>query len=180
MSDAMVAYVRTRSKSTGMAKFLLVLLASHHNHLTGLCNPSLDTLAWEFTRSKAYVIKLLHQLEQLGELQILRGHGRTHVNHYIFTLPDEERPRPEKVTSGVTISPRQKVTLESRKGHPGSHKRSPQSDPKVLKEKKDASALAPEMPRHRCIWDGCMTPACPHEVQLCAYHACCRPCLETP
>jgi hypothetical protein len=90
MSDAMVAHVRRLSKSKGFARFLLVILASHHNPRTDLINPSLQTLAHETTVSQRYIRELLIDLEALGELMITRGHGRGHSHQYTIVLPYEK------------------------------------------------------------------------------------------
>jgi len=95
MSDRIVADVRRFSKSTGYAKFLLVIIASHINPKADYAHPSLDTLAREVTLSKPTVLKLILILEALGELEVERGHGRGHSNHYRITIAHEasdERP----------------------------------------------------------------------------------------
>jgi hypothetical protein len=102
-----VAQVRSASKSTGSARTLLLVIASHVNPDTGWAWPSLDTLAKEIARARRHVIRLITQLEALGELEVRRGHGRGHVNFYRvhLTPADTGRSAPaEKVTS-------EKVTL---------------------------------------------------------------------
>ena len=76
MSMEMVAQVRDFSKSRGDAKFLLLIIASHIHYKAAYAYPSLDTLTRETTLSKPTVIKLICLLEALGELEVLRGHGR--------------------------------------------------------------------------------------------------------
>jgi len=92
MSDQSVSDVRTYSKSTGYAKFLLMTIASHQHPRAVYAYPSLDTLARETTLSKPTVIKLVKALEALGELEVLRGHGRGHSNRYRMTIAHEAPP----------------------------------------------------------------------------------------
>ena len=89
MSDHIVADVRRFSKSTGYAKFLLLTIASHIHYKAEYAYPSLDTLARETTLSKPTVIKLIGVLEALGELEVLRGHGRGQSNRYRITIAHE-------------------------------------------------------------------------------------------
>ena len=70
---------RAYSKSTGYAKFLLMTIASHLYYKAAYAYPSLDTLARETTLSKPTVIKLIAVLIALGELEVIRGHGRGHT-----------------------------------------------------------------------------------------------------
>jgi hypothetical protein len=92
MSDRIVADVRRFSKSTGYAKFLLMTIASHIHPQAAYGFPALDTLARETTLSKPTVIKLIGVLEALGELEVQRGHGRGHSNHYRVTIAHEVPP----------------------------------------------------------------------------------------
>jgi hypothetical protein len=89
MSDRIVADVRRFSKSTGYAKFLLLVIASHLHYKAEYAYPSLDTLARETTLSKPTVLKLIAVLVALGELEVLRGHGRGHANRYRITIAHE-------------------------------------------------------------------------------------------
>ena len=99
MSMEMVAQVRDFSKSRGDAKFLLLIIASHIHYKAAYAYPSLDTLTRETTLSKPTVIKLICLLEALGELEVLRGHGRGHSNRYRITIahevPDERSDEEE-------------------------------------------------------------------------------------
>jgi Helix-turn-helix domain len=89
MSDQSVSDVRGYSKSTGYAKFLLVIIASHINPKADYAHPSLDTLARETTLSKPTVLKLILVLVALGELAVERGLGRGHCNRYRITIAHE-------------------------------------------------------------------------------------------
>src|SRR5262245_57471942 len=96
MSNQSVSEVRAYSKSTGFAKFLLLIIASHQHPTALYAYPSLDTLARETTLSKPTVIKLVKALEALGELEVQRGHGRGHSNRYRVTIAHEapqDRPK---------------------------------------------------------------------------------------
>jgi hypothetical protein len=92
MSEQSVSDVRAYSKSTGFAKFLLVIIASHVHPKAVYAYPSLDTLARETTLSKPTVIKLIAALIALGELEVIRGHGRGHSNRYRITIAHEAIP----------------------------------------------------------------------------------------
>jgi hypothetical protein len=115
MSMTTVAQVRSASKSTGSARTLLLVIASHVNPDTGWAWPSLDTLAREAGLQRRRTIDLVHLLEGLGELQVRRGHGRGHVNFYrVYVTPEEtvQSVRVEKVQSSArkgAISRQEKV-----------------------------------------------------------------------
>jgi hypothetical protein len=89
MSDQSVSDVRAYSKSTGYAKFLLIIIASHTHYKAEYAYPSLETLAREVTLSKPTVIKLIAVLVALGELEVVRGRGRGHSNRYRITIAHE-------------------------------------------------------------------------------------------
>jgi Helix-turn-helix domain len=104
MSISTVAQVRSSSKSTRSARTLLLVIASHVNPDTGWAWPSLATLAQETAVTVQHVIRLIHRLEALGELEVRRGHGRGHVNFYrIQEIPAElstSRPRKSNISEG--------------------------------------------------------------------------------
>jgi hypothetical protein len=92
MSISTVAQVRSSSKSRRSARTLLLVIASHVNPDTGWAWPSLATLAQETAITMQHVIRLIHHLEDLGELEVRRGHGRGHVNFYrVPGIPVEPR-----------------------------------------------------------------------------------------
>ena len=94
MSMAMVAHVRDFSKSKRDAKFLLLTIASYSNPHTGWAWPSLETLAHVTSFGKPYLLNMIQSLEALGDLEVRRGRGRGHSNHYRITLRYE--PPPER------------------------------------------------------------------------------------
>jgi hypothetical protein len=104
MSISTVAQVRSSSKSQGSARTLLLVIASHVNPDTGWAWPSLATLARETAVTMQHVIRLIHRLEALGELEVRRGHGRGHVNFYrireISTEPSTSMPRKSNISEG--------------------------------------------------------------------------------
>jgi hypothetical protein len=102
-----VAQVRSASKSTGSARTLLLVIASHVNPDTGWAWPSLDTLAHETGLQRRRTIDLIHRLEGLGELEVRRGRGRGHVNFYRVHVAPEEK---------VHSAPTEKVQSPARKG----------------------------------------------------------------
>lgn len=126
MSIEMVAQVRDFSKSRGDAKFLLLTIASYVNPHTGWAWPSLATLAHVTTKGKPYLLKLIGVLEALGELEVRRGRGRGHPNHYRITLQYEPAPGPSRKghpkenlsAREKVIGPAEKVIDAAEKGHP--------------------------------------------------------------
>jgi hypothetical protein len=97
MSMGMVAHVRDFSKSKRDTKFLLLTIASYINPATGWAWPSLDTLVHVTGFGKPYLLKMIRSLEAFGELEVRRGRGRGHSNHYRITLYHEPPPeRPEE------------------------------------------------------------------------------------
>jgi hypothetical protein len=129
MSMTMVAQVRDFSKSRGDARFLLTMIASYVNPHTGWAWPSLATLAHVTTKGKPYLLKLIHALEALGELEVRRGRGRGHPNHYRITIGYEPaRDAPEKGHRSENLSLEEKVILNTekvihgwRKGNPSGY-----------------------------------------------------------
>jgi len=53
-------------------KMVLVMLANHHNGITGLCNPSLKTLAESSCISRDSVIRSIRNLEKMGLVTVER------------------------------------------------------------------------------------------------------------
>jgi hypothetical protein len=116
ISMEMVAQVRDFSKSRGDARFLLTIIASYVNPYTGWAWPSLATLAHVTTKGKPYLLKLMHALEALSELEVRRGHGRGHPNHYRITICHERPPEPrEKGNPSDDHFPGEKVIGEAEK-----------------------------------------------------------------
>jgi DNA-binding MarR family transcriptional regulator len=77
---------------------VLVVLADHHNHNSGQCNPGYARLAAETHLARSYVVKLLKRLEERGELASdgsSKG-GRGNRRNYTLALG--------KGRSGVTVS----------------------------------------------------------------------------
>jgi hypothetical protein len=126
MSMTMVAQVRDFSKSRGDAKFLLLTLASYINPHTGWAWPSLETLAHVTTKGKPYLLKLIRALEALGELEVCRGRGRGHPNHYRITLayepppdpPEKGNPQENLLSEETVIASAEKVIQGWRNGNP--------------------------------------------------------------
>jgi Helix-turn-helix domain len=150
MSISTVAQVRSLSKSQGSARTLLLVIASHVNSDTGWAWPSLARLADEIARTRRHVIRLITQLETLGELEVRHGHGRGHVNFYRvhLTLADRGPVAPvEKVTStsGKGDMPRQeKVTWAPEKGDISNREKVTSMSPKSKREReKKGAPLAP-------------------------------------
>jgi hypothetical protein len=156
MSISTVAQVRTSSKSTGSARTLLLVIASHVNPDTGWAWPSLDTLAHETGLQRRRTIDLIHILERLGELEVRRGQGRGHVNFYrVIVLAEQVPSAPRK----GAIPPTEKVQSSARKGAMSCQEKvqslAPES--KREREKKGAPAapmfsLVPDKPERQSRW----------------------------
>jgi len=153
MSISTVAQVRSSSKSHGSARTLLLVIASHVNPDTGWAWPSLDRLADETALTRRHVIRLITQLEALGELEVRRGHGRGHVNFYhVHLAPADRGPAlpAEKVTSpsGKGDMPRrEKVTSMPRKGDiPHQEKVTSMSPESTREREKKGAPAAPFSP----------------------------------
>jgi hypothetical protein len=145
MSMEMVAQVRDFSKSRGDARFLLTIIASYVNPYTGWAWPSLATLAHVTTKGKPYLLKLMHALEALGELEVRRGHGRGHPNHYRITICHERPPEPrEKGNPSDDHFPGEKVIGEAEKVIDALEKGNPSDNPKEILERKFLERVAPE------------------------------------
>jgi hypothetical protein len=129
MSMEMVAQVRDFSKSRGDARFLLTIIASYINPQLGWAWPSLDTLAHVTTKGKPYLLKLIGALEALGELEVRRGRGRGHPNHYRVTIHHEPPPAPRRkgnpsdnhFPEEKVIDPAEKVIEAPGKGNPSGY-----------------------------------------------------------
>jgi hypothetical protein len=160
MSMEMVAQVRDFSKSRGDAKFLLLTIASHMNPQLGWAWPSLETLAHEITKGKPYTIKLIRALEALGELEVRRGHGRGHANHYRVMLchepprarsapadPDQPKGNPtdDLCSEEKVIGPAEKVIDAPEKGNRSDYS-------KEILERKLLERVAPEKVTAAAEW----------------------------
>jgi Helix-turn-helix domain len=104
MAISSVAVVRSKSQSTGSARLLLLIIASHVSPLTGFAWASVPTLARECKLSERQVYRLLRKLEAMGELGISRRAGR--VNRYTILAPDNT-----KSTSPDTIAPAESIEV---------------------------------------------------------------------
>lgn len=108
--------------------------------------PSLDTLADEIARTRRHVIRLITQLEALGELEVRRGHGRGHVNFYRVHLTPAE--------TGLS-APAEKVTSATEKGDISSREKVTSMSPKSKRERKEKGAppapfsLSPDKPEQQ-------------------------------
>jgi Helix-turn-helix domain len=136
MSISTVAQVRSSSKSHGSARTLLLVIASHVNPDTGWAWPSLDRLADEIARTRRHVIRLITELEILGELEVRRGHGRGHANFYRVHLAPAE--------TGL-LAPAKKVTSSTGKGDISSREKVTSMSPKSKREREKKGAPSAPM-----------------------------------
>jgi len=81
MSFSALAWASRQLPECAHQKLLLLMLASHHNEQTGLCNPSIKTLAFECCMGPTSVKKHLAALERLG-LIVRQSGSRTQSNTY--------------------------------------------------------------------------------------------------
>lgn len=81
MSFSAMAWASRQLPECAHQKLLLLMLASHHNEKTGLCNPSIKTLALECCMGPTSVKKHLMALERLG-LIVKHSGSRTESNTY--------------------------------------------------------------------------------------------------
>lgn len=81
MSFSAMAWASRQLPECAHQKLLLLMLASHVNDETGLCNPSINTLALECCMGPTSVKKHLGALERLG-LIVKQSGSRTQSNHY--------------------------------------------------------------------------------------------------
>jgi Helix-turn-helix domain len=87
MSYQATGWVIEFSKSTLGARLVLLTLSYHMNNETGICFPSLDTIAKECRMTKAGVIQAMERLEESGELEVERTEGGSgNVNRYRMPL----------------------------------------------------------------------------------------------
>jgi hypothetical protein len=116
----MISQVLRLSKSTGSAQKLLLVIAYHTNHETGLACPSRRLLATELRVSERHIKRLLHTLFKLGELDIRHGQGRGHLSTYHIRLdPTDVIHRKGDMPKGGPPPKRGHLGSEKR-GHLGS------------------------------------------------------------
>lgn len=91
MSWRALESVLTHSKSKGSRRVLMLILAYHKNDATGLCNPSIQTLAREANIDRTNVQDALKSLETSGEISIISaaGKGQNESNSYLILLPEK-------------------------------------------------------------------------------------------
>jgi Helix-turn-helix domain len=88
MSYQATGWVLDHSQSILGARLVLHSLAYHMNNETGLCFPSLDTIARECHMTKSGVIQAIERLEQSGEIMVERQDrpGSGSVNRYSMPI----------------------------------------------------------------------------------------------
>jgi Helix-turn-helix domain len=82
MSWQAVTWVLEFSESTSYSRLVLIAIASHANREGKNAFPSLDTIALEARVSRREVVYCVQELEEKGELAVIRGIGRGNPNHY--------------------------------------------------------------------------------------------------
>lgn len=89
MSIQAVAWVLDNSESRGFSRLVLLSLANHINGDTGLCCPSMRTIAREAGVSLGTIPNAVTNLVALGELKVLEEGGPRRSARYV--LPFAER-----------------------------------------------------------------------------------------
>ncbi|SRR6266511_3007092 len=69
---------------------LLMVLAYHTNHETGLAYPGHRLLAQELLLTERHVKRLVHGLVKAGWLEVKPGQGRGHLSVYQIKIPPDE------------------------------------------------------------------------------------------
>ena len=84
MSFKSMAWAAAQQPPSCHDKLVLLQLASHVNANTGLCNPSIDTLARECILSRRRVIMSIQSLEEAGFIEVMRSSTdrKKNVNTY--------------------------------------------------------------------------------------------------
>jgi Helix-turn-helix domain len=77
-----VTWVLEFSEATSYSRLVLIAIASHANREGKNAFPSLDTIAQEARISRREVVYCVQELEERGELAVIRGIGRGNPNHY--------------------------------------------------------------------------------------------------
>lgn len=114
MSHYMTALAMKQRGLKPSAKIVLYWLADHHNEETGLCFPSLKTLATECEMNKSTLIRHLDALEELGLIlrdKRDRQNGSRTSNSYRLTLtPVAECNHPCRKTQQAPVAKRNSHT----------------------------------------------------------------------
>ena len=109
MSVQAIGWALGQDVGTPTRKVVLIALANRVNSDTGLCCPSLKTVAKETCLAKSSVIRALHELEQAGYIQRVqrqRENGSHTSTEYRFPqLTPSARVTPPLSHSGTTPSP---------------------------------------------------------------------------
>jgi DNA-binding MarR family transcriptional regulator len=85
MPNTILTQVTQRTQSRGLTFALLKELAFRHHPKYGYSFPRLQTLAAAIRVSVRTVQRHIHKLEELGELRVIRTHGRGRNNRYFLT-----------------------------------------------------------------------------------------------
>jgi DeoR/GlpR family transcriptional regulator of sugar metabolism len=85
MSNAILAQATRQTQSRGLTFSLLKELAFRHHPKFGYAFPRLQTLAAVLRCSVRTVQRHVRKLEDLGELRVIRAHGRGLNNRYVLT-----------------------------------------------------------------------------------------------
>lgn len=104
MGTQEVNIVLQHSKAIGMPRFVLIALAHHTNHVTGLCNPSINTLARELRRSPRVIKRALDILTLPPQKELKRltrgwsNGNQVRSSSYAILLPGMPPPPTDEGT----------------------------------------------------------------------------------
>jgi len=79
-----ISWVLEESKSTGSSRLVLISIANHASVDGDSCWPAVRTISREARISERSVQYALRELEQIGEISLIRGTGRKHTHRYFM------------------------------------------------------------------------------------------------
>jgi Sugar transport-related sRNA regulator N-term len=172
MSMEMLAHVlRFANPQVSRAEHkLLMVLAYHTNHETGLAYPGRRLLAQELLITERHVKRLVYRLVKAGWLEVKPGQGRGHLSVYRIKIPPDEVIHRKGDLSRRRHSGKGDIFAQEK----GTFRRALNNVVEPRERNLDALALERQATKP-CARDGCPQPQCPHSQQ-CAYHACCETC----
>lgn len=90
MSWQALKAVMEHSRTKGMDRMIMLVIATHADKDTFSCFPSREQLAAEANMSERNLVRCLESLEKTGEIAIKRGNGRGNLTTYTIILPSRK------------------------------------------------------------------------------------------
>ena len=140
MSTSAMQWVRKLQVGNPVRKAIVYVLADHHNHDTGLCCPSVETIAREANASVRATALHLGWLKARGVISADTTHGR-HSNRYVLNF--NWNPAPHAGSDGANHASRAGLNPAPHAGsepptlhhvHPNPAPRAPEANSKQKKE----------------------------------------------